>query len=462
MEWPLDIEQDCGGTRRVWPGAEFFRVVMVGLFLLITSPGTILGDGNVAAWLNDTRLNELVAIYQEFHQSPELSLQEERTAAKFGGYLKKFPGIEVHSRIGGHGIVGMLKNGPGKTLLLRADLDALPVTEMTALAYASKIKAKDSEGNEVGVMHACGHDIHMTNLLGVARYLAGHRDMWSGTVLFVGQPAEERGAGAKKMLDDKLFSRFGKPDFAIALHVDSTLATGHVGYRSGYSLANVDSIDITVFGRGGHGAYPHTTIDPIVQAAHLIIDLQTIVSRETNPIDPAVVTVGAIHAGSKHNIIPGECKLQLTVRSYGDQTRKKILEAIDRKAKAVALSFRAPEPKIVISEGTPALFNNEALVQQLRGVFEKAVGSDHVVQSDPSMGGEDFSEFGVAGVPICMYRLGSVKHDRLEKLKSGGKLPPSLHSPLYYPDPPETLRTGIISMVAVVRELLSPPSQSSK
>jgi len=312
-------------------------------------------------------------------------------------------------------------------------------------------------------MHACGHDIHMTNLLGVARYLAGHKDTWNGTILFVGQPAEERGLGAKKMLDDKLFSRFGRPDLAVALHVDSTLATGRVGCRAGYSLANVDSVDITLHGKGGHGAYPHTTVDPIVQAAHLILDLQTIVSREMNPIDPAVVTVGSIHAGSKHNIISSNCKLQMTVRSYSEQSRKNILDAIQRKAKAVAMSFRAAEPTVVFSEGTPALFNNQGLVEKLIPVFEKTLGKDHVVHSEQSMGGEDFSEFGVAGIPICMYRLGSVKADRLEALKSGGKLPPSLHSPQYYPDAPEALKTGIVSMVAVVQELLPPaPKSTSK
>lgn len=439
---------------------SFLRLLSGITFFLTAFPFTARAE-DVATWLNASRLNDLIAIYQDFHRTPELSLQEERTAAKFAGHLKKFQGVEVHSKIGGHGVVGLLKNGPGKTLLLRADLDGLPIAEMTGLPYASQVKTKDADGNDVSVMHACGHDIHMTNLLGTVRYLAGHRNVWSGTLLLVGQPAEERGAGARKMLDDKLFARFGKPDLAVALHVDSTLATGRVGYRSGYSLANVDSVDITIFGRGGHGAYPHTTIDPIVQAAQLIVDLQTIVSRETNPIDPAVVTVGSIHAGSKHNIIPGECRLQLTVRSYGDQTRKKILEAIERKAKAIAISFRAPEPKIVVSEGTPALFNNEALVHQLRGTFEKTLGVDSVVHSDPSMGGEDFSEFGVAGVPICMYRLGSVKHDRLEQLKSGGKTPPSLHSPQYYPDAPETLRTGIISMVAAVLELLPSAPKAS-
>ena len=279
-------------------------------------------------------MSELIEIYRDFHRHPELSRQEEQTAARVAKLWKE-AGIEVHTGIGGHGLVGLIKNGPGPTLMLRTDLDALTVVENTNLVYASKVKVKNTDGTTAGVMHACGYDIHMTDLVGVAQYLTTHKDDWSGTVMLVGQPAEERGEGARRMLDDGLFTRFPKPDMALALHVDATLETGKVGYRAGFSLANVDSVDITMHGRGGHGAAPHTTIDPIVQAAQLIMALQTLVSRELNPIDPGVVTVGSIHGGTKHNVIPDSCHMQLTVRSFSDEVRRKLLDGIRRKAIAI-------------------------------------------------------------------------------------------------------------------------------
>lgn len=397
----------------------------------------------------------LVKLYREFHQAPELSLREEQTAKKLAGELKE-RGLEVTEKVGKHGVVGLLKNGEGPTVLIRTDLDALPVAELTQLAYASKVKVKDDAGNEVGVMHACGHDIHITSLIGVAGYLAENKDRWSGTVMFIGQPAEERGSGAKMMLDDGLFTKFEKPDYALALHVDSELATGKLGYRAGYALANVDSIDVTMKGKGGHGAYPHTTIDPIVLAAHLVMDLQTIVSREIAPIDPAVITVGSIHGGTKHNIIPDSCHLQLTIRSYSPEIRKHLKESIIRKAEAIAESFRAPEPTIDYSEGTPSLFNDERLTERLVPAFVDALGEEQVTQTDQSMGGEDFSQYGLAGIPILMYKLGSVEGERLSRFAESGAQPPSLHSSKYYPDVRPTLTTGLRSMVAAVRELLPP------
>ena len=295
-------------------------------------------------WLK-SNVADLVEIYRDLHQHPELSLQEEKTAAQVAK-LWQAAGAEVTTAVGGHGVVGIIKNGPGPMLMLRTDLDALPVTEKTDLVYASKVEVQRKDGTTVGVMHACGHDIHMTNLVGVARYLASHKDQWSGTVMLVGQPAEEVGNGAKMMLDAGLFKRFGKPDFAVALHVDSTLETGQIGLRPGYMLANVDTVNVTMRGRGGHGASPHTTIDPVVMAAHLVIDLQTLVSREMNPIEPAVITVGSIHGGTKHNIIADNCELQLTVRSYTDKVRQHLLDGIKRKAKAVAAGAGAVEPTI--------------------------------------------------------------------------------------------------------------------
>jgi amidohydrolase len=398
----------------------------------------------------------LIEIYRDFHRHPELSLHEEQTAARVARLWKE-AGVEVHAGIGGHGLVGLIKNGPGPTLMLRTDLDALPVTENTNLEYASKVKVKNADGTTTGVMHACGHDLHMTDLVGVAQYLASHKDQWSGTVMLVGQPAEERGAGARAMLADGLFERFPKPDMALALHVDATLETGKVGYRAGYSLANVDAVDITMHGRGGHGAAPHTTIDPIVQAAEVIMALQTLVSRELDPTDPGVVTVGSIHGGTTHNVIPDSCHMQLTVRSFSDEVREKLLSGIRRIANGIAASAGAPEPTVEVSgdEATPALFNDEKLVERVVPIFRKVLGEENVVVSEPSMGGEDFSRYGRAGVPIFMFRLGSVDPKRMAGLKRTGTLP-SLHSAVYYPDAEQTLQTGITAMTSAVLDLLPP------
>lgn len=398
-------------------------------------------------------IDDLLTLYRYLHQHPELSFFEEQTGLRLAEELQS-AGVEATTGVGGFGVVGVLANGDGPTLMLRADTDALPVIEKTELVYASQVTVEDASGSPTGVMHACGHDIHMTNLVGVARYLAEHKDQWRGTVLFVCQPAEERGAGAKAMLDDGLFERFPRPDFALALHVDATLEVGRVGYRAGYALANVDSVDITVRGRGGHGAHPDTTIDPIVQAAHLVIDLQSIVSREMKPIEPAVITVGSIHGGTKHNIIGDSCHLQITVRSYTDRVREHLLAAIKRKAVAAAASAGAPEPEIVVSEGTPAMENDKDLVERVTPVFRRVLGEENVEESEPSMGGEDFSQYGRAGVPIFMYRLGSVDASRLERYEQLGQEPPSLHSPVYYPDAEETLLTGVTTMAAAVLELL--------
>lgn len=400
-------------------------------------------------------LDDLVSLYRHFHSHPEISFEEKETAARVAAEWKA-AGYEVTTGIGGHGVVGLLKNGDGPTLLLRTDLDALPVTEQTELAYASKAKVKNESGVEVGVMHACGHDIHITSLIGTARYLATHKDLWKGTVMLLGQPAEERGAGAKAMLDDGLFRRFKKPDFALALHVDASLASGHVAYRAGFALANTDSIDITVHGKGGHGAMPHTTVDPIVQAAQLVLSLQTLVSREIDPLEPSVVTVGSIHGGTKHNIIGDSCQLQITVRSFSDKVRAHLLEGIRRKAKAVAAGAGAPEPTITVSEGTPAMFNDEKLTARLAPIFRQAIGENKVSLSEQSMGGEDFSRYGRAGVPIHMFRIGTVDAKRLARMKDLGQEPPSLHSPKFYPDAEETLATGVVATVAAALELLKP------
>ena len=396
---------------------------------------------------------ELVELYMQLHQAPELTFEEEKTAARMAIELRKV-GAEVQTGIGGHGVVGVLRNGPGKTLLLRADMDALPIVEATRLDYASKVRTKNERGQTVGVMHACGHDIHMANLVGVARMMAANRSAWSGTVVFLMQPAEEKGAGARAMLEAGLLTLIPRPHFALALHVAPDTPCGTVGYYPGYSQANVDSVDILVKGRGGHGAYPEATIDPVVIAAKLVVDLQTIVSREIKATDPAVITVGLIEGGTKHNIIGDTCRLQLTVRSYSPQVRQHLLAAIQRKAKAAAMSAGAPEPEIVIDEGTPSLYNDPALTERVASLFRRTFGKEKVLLSEPTMGGEDFSRYGQAGIPICMFKLGSVSPERLAKFKQAGTPPASLHSSQYYPNPEPTLTTGITAMGAAALELL--------
>ena len=407
---------------------------------------------SIEAW-TEANLDSLVKLYFHLHSHPELSFQEQETSARIADEWKA-AGFEVTANVGGYGVVAILKNGDGPTVMLRTDLDALPVKEETGLDYASKVMVVNENGSRTGVMHACGHDIHMTNLVGVARYLTQNRDKWHGTLMLIGQPAEERVGGARAMLADGLFTRFPKPDFGVALHVAHDLAAGRVGYAAGYVLANVDSVDITVKGRGGHGAAPHTTVDPIVQAAELVMSLQSIVSREIKPLEPAVITVGSIHGGTKHNIISDECKLQLTVRSYSADVRTHLLAAIERKAKAVALGYRAPAPDVKFSEGTPSLYNDDDLAARLGPVFVKTLGENNVEKVEPVMGAEDFSLFGKAGVPILMYRLGSVSQRRLDQYKLVGQTPPSLHSAIYYPDFEVTLRTGIATMCNAVIELM--------
>ena len=431
-------------------GQRVFGFVWL-VWLVLLSADLARGD-DLPAWL-DANMADLVQVYQHFHQNPELSFHEEQTAARLAVELKQ-AGFETTTGVGGHGVVAILKNGDGPTVMFRSDLDALPVTEETGLAYASKVTTKNEEGATVGVMHACGHDIHITNLIAIARYMATHRDQWQGTLLLIGQPAEERVDGAVAMLKDGLYTKFPKPQFALALHVDSELATGKVGFRAGYALANSDACDITMKGRGGHGSKPEACIDPIVQAAELVVALQSIVSREVSPLEPAVITVGSIHGGTKHNIISDKCHLQLTLRSYTPEVRKLLREAIERKAKAVAASHRAPAPEVVFDEGTSAVFNDEGLVARVVGGFVAELGKDHVVPADRVMGAEDFGEYATGGVPIFMFRLGTIPAVKLEEYRQAGTPPPSLHSAKFYPDPEPTLRTGVRASVTAIKELM--------
>jgi hippurate hydrolase len=404
----------------------------------------------------DAEMPALLALYKHLHAHPELSFQEEQTAARMAKELRAL-GFKVETRVGGHGVVGVLKNGAGPTVMVRCDMDALPVTEKTGLPYASKVRARDKDGSEVGVMHACGHDIHMTSWVGTARVLAGMKDKWQGTLVFIAQPAEEVGGGARRMLEDGLFTRFPRPDHCLGLHCNSLAPHGHVSYAEGLLLANVDTVDLTVRGKGGHGAAPHTTVDPVVLAARIILDLQTIVSREVNPTDAAVVTVGSIHGGTKHNIIPPEVKLQITVRTLKDEVRKHVLEAIGRIAKAAAVSARAPEPlmRVELDDFTPAVFNDEKLAKRTGALFKEILGEKHVHLQQPIMGGEDFGRYGRAGVPIFFWFIGTAAPEAVAASKKPGGLPlPSMHSDVYYPVPEPSIRTGVLTMSSAVLNLM--------
>ena len=400
---------------------------------------------------------DLQRLYLDLHQNPELSFHEEKTAAKLADRLRAL-GFEVTTGIAGTGVVGLLRNGKGPTVMIRTDLDALPVEERTGLPYASKATTKNDSGATVSVMHACGHDVHMSSWIGTATLLSKTKDRWRGTLMMVGQPAEEMGGGARKMLADGLFTKFPKPDFAIAFHDNADMLAGQIAAVPGYALANVDSVDITIYGKGGHGAYPHMTVDPIVIAARTVVALQTIVGRENNPLDPAVVTVGSIHGGTKHNIIPDEVKLQLTVRSYKDDVRKHLLEAIARIAKAEAAAAGAPkEPKIEVVDGTPAAYNDPALTKRLANMLARSLGASRLEERQPVMGAEDFSEYGRAGVPSVILWVGAVQRKKYDAAKAGGTTLPSLHSSEFAPDPEPTIKAGVTAMTLSALELFARP-----
>ena len=435
------------------------RLCIVGLLLALCAPAQQL-DQRISE-LAAAELDSLVDVYKDLHSRPELSFHEEETAKRLAAKLTEL-GFAVTTGVGGQGFVGVLENGQGPTVLVRTDLDALPVTEKTGLPYASTVRTQDELGRDVGVMHACGHDIHMTSFFGTASVLVKLKHEWGGTLVMIGQPAEERGAGARAMLEEGLFKRFPRPDYCLALHVDAALEAGRIGYQAGYALANVDSVDITIRGVGGHGAYPHKTKDPVVIAAQVILALQTIVSRELRPIDAGVVTIGSIHGGSKHNIIPDEVKLQLTVRSYSDETRKQILDAIRRITLGVARaagvpSDREPSVRFVPLEHTPALYNDPELVGRILPAWKSLLGDENVVERDPEMGGEDFARYGreEPRIPIFLFRLGTIHTERMAKSRQPGGPPlPSLHSALFWPAPRPTIETGVKATTAAVIELM--------
>ncbi|MEQ9435072.1 amidohydrolase [Hyphomonas sp.] len=417
----------------------------------------------------------LVEFYKRLHATPELSFRESETSAILANELQTLgfevtTGIgqdwvveksmkdngEVLDGVGGYGVVGVFRNGNGPTILIRTDMDALPVPEQTGLPFASTVEATTWTGVESYVMHACGHDVHMTSWVGTARELIARKNKWKGTLVMIAQPAEEIGLGAQAMLADGLYTRFPKPDYNLALHVSAAAPAGTINYSSGFALANVDSVDIKVKGVGGHGAYPHTTRDPILVASHIVVALQSLVSRNTNPQDSAVVTVGSFKSGAKHNIISDEANLLLTVRSYDDATRKMLLDGISRIARAEAMAFDAPEPEITIeSDYTPATYNDPDTTARTMKAIGKSIGAANVREMKPVMGGEDFSQYARTQeqIPSVIFWVGAVEPAKFDAAQNGGPSLPSLHSSGFAPDYDPTIATGVEAMTAAAIEL---------
>ncbi|CAM3886927.1 M20 metallopeptidase family protein [Shewanella aquimarina] len=401
------------------------------------------------------------SLYLDLHQHPELSYHEKRSGERMAAEFEAL-GIEVTQDFGGHGVVGIYRNGEGPTVMIRADTDALPIVEETGKDYASKVTTIDAQGNSVGVMHACGHDVHMTNLVGTAQQLIKQKDQWQGTLMLVAQPAEEVGGGAKAMLKQGLFSQFPTPDHILGLHVSASVPAGKVAIAPGYALANVDSVDIRVKGRGGHGAYPHTTVDPVVLTARIVLALQTIVSREVSPLAPNVITVGSIHGGSKHNIIGNEVKLQLTLRSYDPKVREQQIAAIKRLTQGIAISAGLTEaewPEVYVhqEESIPSTYNDPAQTARVRASIAKQLGEDNVWEASPVMAGEDFGLYGLtpAKRPITLFWLGAVPVADYDASQASGASLPSLHSSKFAPDYPATIETGVQAMSRAALDLFN-------
>jgi len=396
----------------------------------------------------------LVEFYKTRHQNPEISLQEAETAKALSEELRSI-GFEVTENVGGYGIVGILKNGEGPTILYRTDMDALPMYEKTDLPYASKVNIKHNN-TETGVMHSCGHDMHMTTWVGTARAMANNRKDWKGTLMLIGQPAEEIGAGARMMIKDGLYDRFEVPDFGIGLHCNPALEAGTIGLIPGYTLANAEMIEIEVFGVGGHGAVPNMTIDPIVLSSSIIMDLQTIVSRNVKPIDDAVVTVGAFHGGTVGNIIPDHVTLRLTIRTFKEEVRQLVHRRIKEICKGTAIAAGLPEekwPKVTIPEEfTPSNYNDPELTEKLVASAKKAIGNDNVIETEPIMGAEDFALYGRTehDIPTAMFWLGTVTKEKIES----GDLP-GLHSPFYHPEAAPTIQTGVTVTTNMLLDLFN-------
>ncbi|HEX9807265.1 MAG TPA: amidohydrolase [Alteraurantiacibacter sp.] len=427
--------------------------------LALSVPAVAQGDLRIALAEDMPGLMEL---YRDLHANPELSFQEVETAKKLAARMREL-GFEVTEGVGRTGVLAVMENGPGPVVMLRADMDGLPVSEQTSLPFASKARGIPDSGVESGIMHACGHDTHMAGWIGAAQLLAERRGEWSGTLVMIGQPAEELGEGAAAMLDDGLYTRFPKPDYVLAFHDAAQFPAGMIGYSPGYALANVDSVNIAVKGIGGHGAYPHTTKDPIVLASAIVGKLQTLVSRESDPQDPAVVTVGSFHAGAKHNVISDEAKLQLTVRSYSDESRKLLLDGIARIARGEAIAAGMPEDKMPVVEVednyTPSTFNTPEFTERMATLFRARFGEDRVAQTPPVMGGEDFGRFYRAdpdNVESLIFWIGGVPQETFDAAERGEASLPSLHSPFWAPDAEKVIATGAEALAAAALHLMAP------
>ena len=411
----------------------------------------------VASMQIDSVYPQVETLYIDLHRNPELSYHEEKTAAKIADQLRKL-GYDVTTGVGGNGVVGVFKNGAGPVVMLRAELDALPVPEKTGLPYASHVTTHDDRGVEVPVMHACGHDLHMAVGIGTAALLVQNKEHWRGTFIYVGQPAEERIGGATAMIKDGLFTRFPKPDIAFAIHDSNGLPAGKVGYTPGFSASNADSVTVTVYGVGGHGSAPQETIDPVVIAARTIVSWQTIVAREIDPQDPAVITVGSIHGGTKNNIIPDEVVMQLTVRSYKDEVRKHLLAAIERIADAEAAAAGAPKkPLVEHVEGVGAVYNDPKTTDRIMERLKAVMGESNVVLERPIMASDDFAEYRFAGVPSVMLELGAVNPEKYAEAMKANQPIPGPHSPYFAPDREPSLKTGIEVEMTSILELMDKP-----
>jgi amidohydrolase len=428
-------------------------VVSFCLIAFVTAAVAQTADPKLAAEV-DAVYPQLEKLYLDLHQSPELSLEEANTSAKLADIARKL-GYEVTDHVGGYGIVAILKNGPGPTVMFRTDMDALPVEEKTGVAYASHVHAKDITGDTVPVMHACGHDIHMSSWVGTATIMAQTRDRWSGTLIMLAQPAEERVMGAKAMVKDGLFTRFPKPDFAIGAHDSAILPAGKVGIVAGPAMASSDSLEVTIYGKGGHGASPHTTVDPVVIAARSILAFQTLISREKDPIEPGVLTVGSIHGGTKANIIPDELRMQLSIRAFTPQVRDLLVHGVERIVRSEAASANAPRmPEVKILESTDALVNDPKLVSRLMPVLARELGQQAIAEMKPFTASEDFSEYLKPGIPGFFLNVGGVPPAKFQAANGDPAKLPSLHSSLWAPDYNPTIHTAVAAEVSVLRELL--------
>ena len=432
-------------------------ILFLGLFtsVVMSSHAQVAASQAATSKEVDAVYPEAHELYIDIHEHPELSSHEVQTAAKLAAHMRDL-GYEVTEHFGGTGFVALMKNGAGPTIMFRTELDALPVEEKTGLPYASTVHAKDDAGHDVPVMHACGHDLHMAAIVGTAAVMAHSKDSWHGTLILIGQPAEETIGGASGMVAAGLFTRFPRPDAILALHVGNDLPAGEVGVTPGVYNTNADSVKITIYGRGGHGSAPNSAIDPIVIAARTILSLQTIVSREVKPGEMAVVTVGYINAGTKNNIIPDHAEMGLTVRTRNAEVRKQILAAIDRITKAEAAAAGAPRPPDVDHyEGADLVYNAPALAMRMKGVLEAALGKSNVLLEPPITASEDFSDFVEQGVPGFYFSLGGADPKKFAEAKATGVMLPSNHSPLFAPDVDPALHTAIESEVAVLRNLLN-------